>query len=237
MDHAAYDAGMDTHAPAGRVAKQIRDAFDDYHARFAAISRRAQRRFETRDWTGARADASERLDLYDACIDECGRRLAALLGTQAHDRALWGAVRGAYATLIDELFGDRTGLDQGQPAIEVALGKLRLGARIRKLTVGLCRHRFEGAGIDEIKQVTGVDHVAVLELDIGDEAADTRLDLHLLDRLEAAGELVPIGDGALQRLRDGDRRRRRRGRCLRRLSLATAECSREQDDRDPDAGK
>ena len=94
---------MDTHAPAGRVAKQIRDAFDDYHARFAAISRRAQRRFETRDWTGARADASERLDLYDACIDECGRRLAALLGTQAHDRALWGAVRGAYATLIDEL--------------------------------------------------------------------------------------------------------------------------------------
>jgi isocitrate dehydrogenase kinase/phosphatase len=82
------------------IASLIRDAFDDYHARFAAISRRARRRFESRDWTGAREDATERLDLYDACIDECGRRLAALLGARAHDRALWGTVRDTYASLI-----------------------------------------------------------------------------------------------------------------------------------------
>ena len=38
---------------ADAIAAQIRDAFDDYHARFAAISRRAQKRFETRDWAAA----------------------------------------------------------------------------------------------------------------------------------------------------------------------------------------
>ena len=95
--------GMDAHPLADRVAAQVRDAFDDYHARFAAISRRAQQRFETGDWPGARDDASERLDLYDTCIDECGRRLAALLGARAHDRTLWSAVRASYAALIDGL--------------------------------------------------------------------------------------------------------------------------------------
>ncbi|KAF1694168.1 bifunctional isocitrate dehydrogenase kinase/phosphatase [Pseudoxanthomonas koreensis] len=85
---------------AAAIAALIRDAFDDYNARFAATSRRARGRFEARDWAGARADAAERLDLYDACIDECSRRLAAQLDTQAHDRALWSAVRDAFATLV-----------------------------------------------------------------------------------------------------------------------------------------
>ncbi len=83
------------------IAQVARDAFDDYHARFAAISRRARRRFEQRDWGGARADAAERLDLYDLCIDECRRRLAALLGLHAHDRTLWARVRDHYAASIE----------------------------------------------------------------------------------------------------------------------------------------
>ena len=88
---------------ADAIAAQVRDAFDDYHARFAAISRRARRRFETRDWAGAREDARQRLDLYDLCVDECGQRLAALLGPRAHDHALWVQVRQAYAGAIDGL--------------------------------------------------------------------------------------------------------------------------------------
>src|SRR5690606_12904566 len=83
------------------IAQVVRDAFDDYHARFAAISRRARQRFEQRDWAGARADAAERLDLYDLCIDECRHRLAAMLGLHAHDRALWAQVRDHYAASID----------------------------------------------------------------------------------------------------------------------------------------
>ena len=82
------------------IATLVRDAFDDYNARFAAISRRARRRFETCDWAGARSDAAERLDLYDQCVDECRQRLVALLGPRARDRGLWQQVRDAYAGSI-----------------------------------------------------------------------------------------------------------------------------------------
>ena len=142
-----------------------------------------------------------------------------------------GGVRGLQrlAALVDDLFGDCTGLDQVQPAVELALGKLRLGARIRKLAVGLRGHRLERAGIDDVKQVAGMDHVAVFELDIGDEAADPGADLDLLDRVEAPGEFVPVGDGALDRLGDRDRRRSR-GRRLWRLVPAGRQRDGEQNE-------
>ena len=129
--------------------------------------------------------------------------------------------------LVDDLFGDRAGLDQVQAAIELALGKFDLGARIRKLAVGLLGDGLERAGIDDVEQIAGMDHVAVLELDAGDEAADPGADLDLLDRLEPAGELVPIGDGALDRLRDRHRRRRG-GRLRRRLFAAARQRDRQQ---------
>lgn len=80
----------------GPIAVLIRDAFADYHARFGEITRRARRRFETRDWAGARDDAVERIELYDHCIGECMLRLRALLQEHAHDRELWGAIRRHY---------------------------------------------------------------------------------------------------------------------------------------------
>ena len=43
--------------PAHAIATCIRDGFLDYHARFAAITRRARQRFEQRDWMAARDDA------------------------------------------------------------------------------------------------------------------------------------------------------------------------------------
>ena len=55
------------------------------------------------------------------------------------------------APLVDDLFGDRTGLDQGQRAVELALGEFHLGARIRELAVGLLGDRLERAGIDRRK--------------------------------------------------------------------------------------
>jgi hypothetical protein len=69
-------------------------------------------------------------------------------------------------------------------------------------------------------------HVAVLELDIGDKAADAGADLDLFDRLETAGELIPIGDGALGRLSNGHLRRG--GRRLLRSLIAADERQREQ---------
>ncbi|GGD50082.1 bifunctional isocitrate dehydrogenase kinase/phosphatase [Pseudoxanthomonas indica] len=88
---------------AGILAALIRDAFADYHARFAEVTQRARLRFETQDWAGARADAVERIELYDQCIAECALRLQAALLNQAHDRALWSAVRDHYEQLLGEL--------------------------------------------------------------------------------------------------------------------------------------
>ena len=88
---------------ADALATLIRDAFADYHARFADVTQRARRRFETQDWAGARADAVERIELYDQCIAECALRLQAALLDHAHDHALWAAVRDRYAQLIDGL--------------------------------------------------------------------------------------------------------------------------------------
>ena len=110
------------------------------------------------------------------------------------------------AALIDDLFGDRAGLDQGQAAVEFALGELRLGARIRELAVGLLGDRLKGTGIDDVEKIAGLDEGAVAKFDVGDEAADPGANLNLLHRLEPSGEFVPIRDGAFGGLRDRDRR-------------------------------
>ncbi|MDR2872506.1 MAG: bifunctional isocitrate dehydrogenase kinase/phosphatase [Xanthomonadaceae bacterium] len=85
------------------IAKLICDAFDDYHERFAVITRRAKLRFEMMDWAGAREDAVERIALYDECIDACQSRMTTLLQDRAHDHPLWMQIRTAYAVLVDGL--------------------------------------------------------------------------------------------------------------------------------------
>src|ERR1700722_13668076 len=110
------------------------------------------------------------------------------------------------AALIDNLFGNSTGLDQGQAALEIALGKLRLGARIRELTVRLLGNGFKRSGIDDIKKIAGIDECTVTKFHAGNEPADPGANLDLLHRLEPSGELVPIRNGAFGWLRDRDRR-------------------------------
>ena len=81
-------------------ARELRAGFADYHARFGAITRRAQRRFETRDWEGAQNDTSERIELYACCIGEMIERIERMLGAAPSDRVFWSAVRDAYAAAI-----------------------------------------------------------------------------------------------------------------------------------------
>jgi len=81
-------------------ARELRAGFADYHARFSTITQRAQRRFETRDWQGAQNDTSERIELYERCIGEMVERIERMLGAVPSDRALWSAVRDAYAVAI-----------------------------------------------------------------------------------------------------------------------------------------
>ena len=85
------------------AAALLRDGFADYHARFRAITQRAQRRFEARDWDGAQGDAVERIELYDRFIGEMAARLEAQIGAALSERATWTALREAYAAAIANL--------------------------------------------------------------------------------------------------------------------------------------
>ena len=113
------------------------------------------------------------------------------------------------AALVDDGFGDGAGLDQGQ-----ARGRVRAWqappwrAHPTSWPSACTATASNGRGVDHVKQIAGVDDGAVAEFDAGDEAADAGADLDLLDRLEPSGEFVPVGDGALDRLRDRDGRRR-----------------------------
>ena len=90
-------------ALADGCALAIRDAFADYHARFAQITRRARRHFEQRDWPAQRADAVARIALYDRCVQEISQALEGHLGDRAQERALWSAIRDRYARLVAPL--------------------------------------------------------------------------------------------------------------------------------------
>ncbi|HAI45149.1 MAG TPA: bifunctional isocitrate dehydrogenase kinase/phosphatase, partial [Stenotrophomonas sp.] len=88
---------------APRIAVAIRDGFEDYHARFAAITARARLRFEQRDWTAARQDAVERIALYDLCIAERMDALRRMAGDAIGVRALWLQVHAHYSALLQGL--------------------------------------------------------------------------------------------------------------------------------------
>jgi isocitrate dehydrogenase kinase/phosphatase len=93
-------APIATGALADGCALAIRDAFADYHARFAHITRRARTHFERRDWPAARIDAVARIALYDRCVAEISQALEGHLGASAQDRALWNSIRDRYAALV-----------------------------------------------------------------------------------------------------------------------------------------
>lgn len=85
------------------AATSIRDAFEGYNGHFRAITQRARRRFEQRDWMAARSDAVERIELYDRCVAAAGARLSAQLEARAQDKALWAQIHERYADLVAEL--------------------------------------------------------------------------------------------------------------------------------------
>ncbi|MFU8877589.1 MAG: bifunctional isocitrate dehydrogenase kinase/phosphatase [Wenzhouxiangellaceae bacterium] len=83
-----------------RAGALIVDAFDDYNARFADITRRARRRFLTRDWSRQKIDARERIELYDQSIAETIGRLESLLAERLLSRTLWLDIHRDYAERI-----------------------------------------------------------------------------------------------------------------------------------------
>lgn len=77
-------------------AQLVCHGFEDYHARFSALTSRAKGHFEQAQWAAASADALQRIGLYDHCIADTLQQLGSI------ERLFWSQVRDAYAALIDQ---------------------------------------------------------------------------------------------------------------------------------------
>ncbi len=87
---------------AAETARAIFTAFEDYNQEFRQITRRAQRRFEEREWKLGARDAVERIDLYDRRVEKCLASLVGRMGRHVADAAAWLEVRTLFAQLIEE---------------------------------------------------------------------------------------------------------------------------------------
>ncbi len=81
-------------------ATAIHDAFDDYQTQFRAITLRAQRCFERREWQHWQADSIERLELYEQVLRGLVSGLRTLLGSETLNKVLWRAIKLNYARLL-----------------------------------------------------------------------------------------------------------------------------------------
>jgi len=84
-------------------AQTLVDAFADYNAEFRAVTQRARRRFEERDWHGSQRDAVERIDLYRRYVVSAVELMRSKLGDEVHERAVWSSIKRRFAEIIDPL--------------------------------------------------------------------------------------------------------------------------------------
>jgi isocitrate dehydrogenase kinase/phosphatase len=90
----------DHHRLARRGAHAIFVAFEDYERQFQAITRRAKRRFEERDWHGMQRDAVDRLELYGRAISGITAEIRERLAASVKDKKLWATMKSTYSELI-----------------------------------------------------------------------------------------------------------------------------------------
>lgn len=85
---------------AALCAQTARQAFFDYQQRFHEITRRARERFMARAWLESYADASERLHLYGAVLNDLTVKIRELMGPRLDDRGVWAAIKAVYSSSI-----------------------------------------------------------------------------------------------------------------------------------------
>ncbi len=101
-------------------------------------------------------------------------------------------------------------LEQARIAVEFGLGVEELRLHRLQLRLRLLQLRLIGVLLQREQQVALLDPLAVLKMDLVQEALHPGHQLHRGHRRRGAGELDEVGDRARHRCRD---RHRRRGRC------------------------
>lgn len=92
---------MNGNAHAERGAAVLFGEYEAWCVAFAEVTRRAKRRFETRDWLGTQTDAAERLALYRRHVERAVACLTELLGAAVRARGAWARIRPIYAGLVE----------------------------------------------------------------------------------------------------------------------------------------
>lgn len=85
------------------LAAALRQRFADYNAEFARITRRAAQHFAARDWPAARADAVQRIELYEKHVSSAIDAMHRTLRDAVHDRELWVDIKRHFAEQIATL--------------------------------------------------------------------------------------------------------------------------------------
>jgi isocitrate dehydrogenase kinase/phosphatase len=81
-------------------ANAIYTAYNEYDRIFRAVTRRAQWRFETRDWHGMQDDSRTRLDIYRQSIDGVVQEIHELLAERLLEPLVWASMKAVYSGLI-----------------------------------------------------------------------------------------------------------------------------------------
>ncbi len=83
--------------PIAAAVASIHAAYEKYARGFEEITRRAQNRFEWRDWAGAQADGTERLTLYKTHLDAAVADVHDILEDGVMERTVWAAMKSEHA--------------------------------------------------------------------------------------------------------------------------------------------
>jgi isocitrate dehydrogenase kinase/phosphatase len=84
--------------PIAAAVTSIQEAYEEYERGFEEITRRARARFERRDWAGAQADATARLELYKAHVDAAVADVHDILEDAVMERTVWAAMKSYHAS-------------------------------------------------------------------------------------------------------------------------------------------
>jgi len=98
-----HSIGVSAQAGPVALAAELRQRFDDYNAEFAHITRRAAQHFQARDWPAARADAVQRIELYEQHVSRAIEAVRVKMGAALHDRALWVEIKRHFGLQIASL--------------------------------------------------------------------------------------------------------------------------------------
>ena len=78
------------------VAHTILSAYINYHRQYKRITKRAQIRFEVRDWQGSQSDSRERVLLYRDTVGRTTEEVKEMLGDRASLRHIWKEIKHLY---------------------------------------------------------------------------------------------------------------------------------------------